>query len=283
MGLRASDSSASTISSLAQAASTNQTLTASNQKLVKRDPVSCPSHGTTEESRKDADHRALREPHRARNGICRFCYSFIVARFSPSSSASLTGMHRVCDLKMAVRDPACLLCAFLFTITTEAAAFACLPGPPRSGMYALHAASFSDMFFDPQDHCWFTNHAQPAVFFISPLYTFGAKARDWALQYNSCFMIPGRDGEAGPHARELKPQVDLVVAKEWLRHCGEGHTHPDCNPVGLLAMNGFQVIDYENRKTRYKSPSTSAISTCGSTATAFHKGTRRPNMVWFDE
>lgn len=148
---------------------------------------------------------------------------------------------------MASRDPTCPLCTFLFTIAAKAAALAGLPGAPKFAMYALHVSSSSEVFFHAEDHCWFPRDAQPPVFLISPLYTFGAKATDWALRYNSCFMLPGQGEDVGPCARALGPRADFDVVRGWVRHCERGHTHPDCNPPGLLGLKGFRVIDCESR------------------------------------
>lgn len=191
--------------------------------------------------------RALKKPYT--DGICRFCHRFIIPWLSPSSPAPITGSRRICDLKMSSRDPFCPLCAFLFAMATEAATLAKLTGALTSAMYALYATSVSEMFFHPQDHCWFADDAQSIVFYISPLYSLGTKARDWSLRYNSCFMFPSHDkkAEKGVHARELTAQMDLDVVKSWVQYCEIAHTHPDCNPQGPLALDGFHVIDCDAR------------------------------------
>lgn len=149
---------------------------------------------------------------------------------------------------MASRDHECPLCTFLFTIAAEAAALARLPGSPKFAMYALHVSSFRGVFFDAEDYCWFPENDEPAVFSISPLYTFGEKAKDWALRHNGCFMLrrsqAQRESEqTAPQARELSSRVDLDVVRGWISHCERHHTHPDCNPSRSLALDGFCVID----------------------------------------
>lgn len=195
------------------------------------------------------------------DSLCHSCYR-IASSLIPSTSAAMTGTRRVCDLTMASRDPTCLLCTFLLDIATDAAALARLPGAPKFGMYALHKASFSEMFFDAEDQRRFVIDVQPAVFFISPLYAFGAKARDWALKYNSCFMVPGRGSQedVAPYARQLKMKADLAVVREWVCYCEERHTHHDCNPEGLLSLNGFHVIDCERRSVIVCPPGTSYVT-----------------------
>ncbi|KAI7787390.1 hypothetical protein LA080_016465 [Diaporthe eres] len=89
---------------------------------------------------------------------------------------------------MADRDPSCPLCSFLFDVAVEAAGLAGLPGAVRNGMYSLHASTFSAVFLDAEDRQWCSGDDDPMVFFISPLFSFGTKAKDWALRFNSCFM-----------------------------------------------------------------------------------------------
>lgn len=238
----------------------NQTLAVSYKRMVNQNPIA-PSH--------EVILYGCQTPRGRRpsiDGLCHSCYE-IVPWFASSlvSTADLppilipTGSRHIYDLNMASRDPSCPLCTFFFTVATEAATRAGLPAAPQSAMYALHVSSFSEAFFHAEDHCWFPSNGQPAVFFLSPLYTFGAKARDWALRHNSCFMLPsqgqgqGQGSEAAapaggrPYARELRPQADLGVVREWVRHCEKAHTHPDCNPSGLTGLNGFYVIDCEAR------------------------------------
>lgn len=223
----------------------NQTLAISYERIVKQRSIAS-SHEITSHGCQTPSNRRL-----FIKGLCHYCYE-IVSWF-PSSPASTTDLptktqsRHICDLMMVSRDLHCPLCTFLFTIATKAAARARLPGAPQSAMYALHVSSFSEVFFHAEDHCWFPDDGQAVVFFISPLYTFGAKARDWALLHNSCFMLLNQGRETGPHARELRPQANLAVVRKWVSHCEKGHTHPDCNPSGLIGLDEFCVIDCEAR------------------------------------
>lgn len=188
------------------------------------------------------------------NELCRSCYE-IKSWFSPPLAAAGTGSRHICDLKMAFRDRHCPLCSFLFTIATNAAALSSLPGHPCFGMYALHVSSFSEVFFHAEDHCWFPDDGNPPVYLISPLYHSGAKARDWALQHNSCFMLTGHEARSSPAhlgtspcARALSPRADLESVRAWVSHCEREHTHPDCNASWSLELSGFHVIDCEQRR-----------------------------------
>ncbi|KAG6359494.1 hypothetical protein INS49_013015 [Diaporthe citri] len=89
---------------------------------------------------------------------------------------------------MADRDSSCPLCSFFFDVAVEVAGLAGLPGAVRNGVYSLHASTFSAVFLDAEDRQWFSGDEDPTVFFISPLFSFGTKAKDWALRFNSCFM-----------------------------------------------------------------------------------------------
>lgn len=182
------------------------------------------------------------------NDLCRSCYE-IKSWFSSPHAVAGTGSHHISDLKMAFRDPRCPLCSFFFTTATNAAALTSLPGDPRSGMYALHMSSFSEVFFHAEDHCWFPDNENPPVYLIAPLYHFGAKARDWALQHNSCFMLTLQGSQkTSPYARELSPRADLDSIRAWVSHCKREHTHPDCNASGSLELDDFYVMDCEHRK-----------------------------------
>lgn len=182
------------------------------------------------------------------NELCRSCYE-IKSWFSPPHAVAGTGSHHICDLKMAFKDPGCPLCSFLFTIATNAAALTSLAGNPRSAMYALHVSSFSEVFFHAEDHCWFPDEGNPPVYFITPLYHFGTKARDWALQHNSCFMLTPQGSQVTiPYARELSSRADLDSIRAWVSHCKREHTHPDCNPSWSLELDEFLVMDCEHRQ-----------------------------------
>lgn len=148
---------------------------------------------------------------------------------------------------MADRDSDCPLCGFFFfNVAVEAAASAGLPGAVRAGVYSLHASTFSAVFLDAHDRQWCSGDDDPMVFFISPLFSFGTKAKDWALRHNSCFMPLGLK-PSGTFAQDLSPQADLEIARQWIQHCNRGHTHPKCNAVPILSIPGFTVIDCETR------------------------------------
>lgn len=147
---------------------------------------------------------------------------------------------------MADRDPSCPLCSFLFNVAVEAASLAGLPGAVSKGMYSLHSSTFGAVFLDAEDRQWCSGDDDPVVYFISPLFSFGTKAKDWALRFNSCFM--GLDsGPSGIFARDLAPRADLDVVSQWIQHCNRGHTYPDCNPVPVLSIPEFTIIDCETR------------------------------------
>lgn len=182
-------------------------------------------------------------------GLCRPCDE-IAGWLSHSGTTAervrAAGSHHICDLRMAERDPSCPLCSFLFDVAVEAAGLAGLPGAVRSGVYSLHASTFSAVFLDAEDRQWCSGDDNPIVFFISPLFSFGTKAKDWALRFQSCFM-PLDSQPSGTFARDLSPQANLGVVSQWIQHCNRGHTHPDCNPVPVLTIRGFTVIDCDTR------------------------------------
>lgn len=182
-------------------------------------------------------------------GLCRSCDE-IAGWFSHNGTTAehirAAESYHICDLRMAGRDSSCPLCNFLFNVAVEAAGLAGLPGAVSNGMYSLHVSTFSAVFLDAEDQQWCSGDDNPIVFFISPLFSFGTKAKDWALRFNSCFMLLDSQ-PSGTFARELSPHADLDVVSQWIHHCNRGHTHPDCNPVPALSIPGFTVIDCETR------------------------------------
>lgn len=182
-------------------------------------------------------------------GLCRSCDE-ITGWFSSNGTTTervrAAESYHICDLRMADRDSSCPLCSFLFNVVVEAAGLAGLPGAISNGMYSLHVSTFSAIFLDAEDQQWCAGDDNPIVFFISPLFSFGTKAQDWALRFNSCFMLLDPQ-PSGTFARELSPHADLDVVSQWIHHCNRGHTHPDCNPVPALSVTGFTVIDCETR------------------------------------
>ncbi|KUI56684.1 hypothetical protein VP1G_10834 [Cytospora mali] len=181
------------------------------------------------------------------NGLCRPCYE-IAKRFllHPMTAAELRklGPVHIRNIKLTKKEVRCALCNFLFSVVSSATGHqAAQPG--QYGEYSLHASAFSEAFFDIQDRPWFIDDDQ-IVFYISPLYSRGIKATEWSLRHNTCFM-PQDGRTSGIFARELSPQADLGIVREWIQHCNKGHTHPDCNPAVDLELPGFQVIDCETR------------------------------------
>ncbi|POS79334.1 hypothetical protein DHEL01_v202276 [Diaporthe helianthi] len=152
---------------------------------------------------------------------------------------------------MTDRDSSCLLCNFLARLAVDAAELAGLPGTARTRVYSLHASTFSAVFLDAKDQQWYSGEKDPIIFFMSPLFSFGTKAKDWALRFNSCFMPLDShvqpSGTAGTFARDLSAHADLDVVSHWIQHCDGGHTHPDCNSIAELAIPDFTVIDCETR------------------------------------
>ncbi|KAG8169153.1 hypothetical protein KVR01_001902 [Diaporthe batatas] len=147
---------------------------------------------------------------------------------------------------MADRDPSCPLCNFLIHLAVDAAGLAGLPGIARTRVYSLHASTFSEVFLDTKDQQWCSGEDNPIIFFISPLFSFGTKAKDWALRFNSCFM-PLKSQPSGTFARDLSAHADLDVVSQWIQHCNRGHTHPDCNSIAELSIAELTVIDCETR------------------------------------
>lgn len=183
------------------------------------------------------------------HGLCRPCDEIAAWLSDHGAAAERVGAaesYHVCDLRMADRDPSCPLCGFLFSVAVDAAALACLPGAVSKGVYSLHASTFGAVFLDAEDRRWCSGDDDPTVFFISPLFSFGTKAKDWALRFNSCFMsLASRP--SGTFARHLSPHADLDVVSQWIQHCNRGHTHPDCNPAPALSVAEFTVVDCETR------------------------------------
>lgn len=183
--------------------------------------------------------------------LCPKCYDVYTRFFtSDSTPVSLEGKESVyiSDLKVADRDPDCPLCTFFFKLSSEAAGLASLPGAARFGMYSIHVSKFSWAFFDTNRRRWSLGDDDPAVFFIAPLFSFGAKARDWALRYNTCFM-PLETKLDRILARELRPRADLHVVRQWAQYCNHCHTHEDCNALGRpQSAPDFTVIDCEKRE-----------------------------------
>lgn len=181
-------------------------------------------------------------------GLCRFCdgiAGWLTHRDSTAEHLGKAESHHICDLRMVDRDPNCPLCSFFFNVAVDAADLAGLPGAIRTGVYSLHASLFSAVFLDDEDRHWCSGD-DPIVFFISPLFSFGTKAKDWALRFNSCFM-PLDLKPAGTFARHLSPQADLKVVRQWIQHCNREHTHTDCNTIAALSIPEFTVIDCETR------------------------------------
>lgn len=185
-------------------------------------------------------HRALMK------GLCLKCHLIAYPFLQSMTVADLrrAGPRYVNNIRLAKKDSSCTLCNFLSSLAYSASS----NGGAHHGITSecsLHASTFSEVFFDAQDRPWFFDDDQ-VVFFISPLYSRGPKAADWALRNSACFMpLDGRS--SGIFARELSPQADLGVVREWIQHCDHGHTHPDCNPAVALQLPGFQVIDCETR------------------------------------
>lgn len=183
------------------------------------------------------------------HGLCRPCDEIARWLSDDGATAERVGAaesYHVCDLRMSDRDPSCPLCGFLFSVAVDAAALACLPGAVSKGVYSLHASTFGAVFLDAEDRRWCSEDDNPPVFFVSPLFSFGTKAKDWALRFNSCFM-PLDSRPSGTFARHLSPHADLDVVSQWIQHCNRGHTHPDCNPVPALSVAEFTVVDCETR------------------------------------
>ncbi|KAH8785700.1 heterokaryon incompatibility protein-domain-containing protein [Diaporthe sp. PMI_573] len=182
-------------------------------------------------------------------GFCRSCDEIAVWLSHEGSTVERVrqaGSYHICDLRMADRDSNCPLCSFLLNVAVDAAGLAGLPGIARTGVYSLHASAFSAVFLDAEDRHWCSGDDNPTVFFISPLFSFGTKAKDWALRFNSCFM-PLDSQPSGTFARDLSAHADLDVVTQWIQHCNRGHTHPDCNSVAALSIPEFTVIDCETR------------------------------------
>lgn len=183
------------------------------------------------------------------HGLCRSCDE-IAVWLSPEGSTAeqvrAAGSYHICDVRMADRDSSCPLCNFLVHLAVDAAGLAGLPGIARTRVYSLHASTFSAVFLDAKDHQWCSGEDNPIIFFISPLFFFGKKARDWALRFNSCFMSL-ESQPSGTFARDLEAHADLDVVSQWIQHCNRGHTHPDCNSIAELSITEFTVIDCETR------------------------------------
>lgn len=232
-------------------ATLNDVLAASYKKMTAvRAPVVVKDKSTSHDSEEHIRSRAAEKL--STNDLCQSCYE-LVPWILPSEAATISpSTHRfrhICDLKMASRTVDCPLCTFFFDIASEAGTLARLPGAHKFAMFSLHMSTFQEAFFHAEDHCWFPEDKQSRVFFISPLYTSGDKARNWAVRYKSCFMVIKPENVTVPFARLLGPQVDLDVVKSWVAHCHQHHTHPDCNPPEILALEGFRVIDCNSRKT----------------------------------
>lgn len=181
------------------------------------------------------------------DGLCRSCDEIATWLSHESSTVErvrAAESYHICDIRMADRDSSCPLCSFLLNVAVDAADLAGLPGVARTGVYSLHASTFSAVFLDAEDQQWCSGENDPIVFFISPLFSFGTKAKDWALRFNSCFM-PLDSQPSGTFARDLLAHADLDVVSQWIQHCNRGHTHPDCNSVAALSIPGFTVIDCE--------------------------------------
>ncbi|CAN8103131.1 unnamed protein product [Discula destructiva] len=154
---------------------------------------------------------------------------------------------RIGEIAMAKRVLGCQLCDFLLKLASDAAQLAGLPGAASSGMYSLHVSRFSHAFLNTTRRTWSLEDG-PAVFYVAPLFSSGSKARDWALQNNSCFM-PLSTGSRGTFARKLLPKADLDVVRQWVQHCNRCHTHEDCNASGKPQFDAeFSVIDCETRE-----------------------------------
>jgi hypothetical protein len=162
---------------------------------------------------------------------------------------------------MADRDPSCPLCNFLVSLAVDAAGLARLPGAARTAVYSLHASTFSAVFLHAEDRHWCSGNGNgngsggggggggdddAIVFFVSPLFSFGVKARDWALRFNACFMTLDPQPSA-TFARRLSAHADLDVVGQWIQHCNRQHTQAGCNPVPALSISAFTVIDCETR------------------------------------
>lgn len=181
------------------------------------------------------------------NGLCPSCYRKVSCFLSqPMAAANLEKLepYRISDIHMRSKKSSCSLCNFLSSMVYSAASHEAI-SPGMQSECSLHVSTFSEIFFDAKDRQWFFS-GDPTVFYISPLYLSRSRAAEWALRHNTCFM-PRSDGSSGIFARELSPQADLGVIREWVEFCNRGHTHPDCNPPGALCLPGFQVIDCELR------------------------------------
>lgn len=215
-----------------------------------------PAHGEDTISRESSIHKLRRPPitpeSRRRsltNGLCRPCYQISTSFLQSVTAAELRGLRPRCinNIRLAKIATSCPFCTFFSSVARGVASHG---GEVQQSVYSecsLHASAFSDVFFDVQDRPWFdADDDDQVVFYMSPLYLRGPKAADWALRHNTCFMLLGGRA-AGVSARELSPQADLGVARGWIEHCDQGHTHPDCSPAVELRLPGFQVIDCEAR------------------------------------
>lgn len=180
------------------------------------------------------------------NGLCRSCYEITSCFLLQSmTSAGLKGFGpRYRNIKLMNTATSCSLCNFLSSLVHSTAKHGGLQ-PGINSECTLHVSTFSNVFFDVQDRDWFSD-CDPVVFYVSPLYSLGSKALEWALRLDLCFM-PLPEDSSGTFARELSPQADLSVVREWIQHCDNGHTHPDCNPTCNFYLPGFTVIDCETR------------------------------------
>lgn len=181
--------------------------------------------------------------------LCPSCYGnfgwLCTGNPSPAYHGTNDSIH-IGNIVMAARDLTCPICTLLFSLASEAAILARLPGAAGFGMYSLHTSKLSSAFFKTKDQLRSLDD-DPHVFYIAPLFSIGQKARDWALRHNSCFMRLGPESK-GIFARQLLPKADLGFVRSWVQYCNRCHTHEDCNTPGWSESDpDLTVIDCETR------------------------------------